>query len=544
MKKIIKSEALWVILMVGVLYALAYGPVVYRYQHPISGRTYLGFNAFAIDPLGYIATAQQGYAGRWTRLPQATSALGGKAFFVRSEYILTGHLARILSIHPLIMLKITTAVISVVYIMIIWKIIEAAFISRRQRLTGFFLVCFATGIILPSQTNGGWLALPIDTLVFQRLTLQQPHYMLSGLLTLVSVFMLSETLKQFRLKTFLVAVISGTLANHMFFPPMLLVYLSFGVYIVFEILRRTSLVTLRNYVIIITGFTLITALPLSNLWYSSQFYDMNTFRVSERMIPNAFVDFAGYQLSLGWLWVLTLISIPRFLAKKNVFQVLSLSYVLVHPLATFIVGARIGMSQVRFFQTPYFIFLAITGAAGIDSMFDLIRNRVKRSIATITAVLFITVTVISSISVYKKSLAYTVIGQYDMSEFGYPVTGNYKAMMWLGQFCNYQKSVLSDAINGNLILALTPCRVYMSDWVWKTQIAEGGVLEDTKNRFFAGEMGESEALEFVRGNGIKFIYFGLPEQQHHHSGRPFSHLGYSFLIPIYERDGVVIYKTD
>jgi hypothetical protein len=121
-RRIFQKDWIVATLMVGFLYACAYTPIAWNYYHGEPGRTYLGFTAFPIDYLGNLAIVQRGVSGFWTRTAFVTSAIPSQGFYIKTIYLLIGNIARVVSIPPVLMFKIASGILSVIFIVSLWVI--------------------------------------------------------------------------------------------------------------------------------------------------------------------------------------------------------------------------------------------------------------------------------------------------------------------------------------------------------------------------------------------------------------------------------------
>jgi hypothetical protein len=541
---IANQEIFWVIMLSVFLYGLAYGPVAYWYQNSPSGRTYLGFNAFAIDWLGQLATAQEGFNGHIFRTPIMSSTMEGKPFLLKTEYLLIGHLARITHISVINALKIAIFLISIFYLICIWIIIRNIFSNRTCRVLAYFLTLYATGISLPAWSFG-WVNMPKYSLVFERTTLDAPHYMLSGVFTIVSLYLLSQSLIKFKTGKYILAIISGLLAVQIFFPSMMVSIIALAIFIIIRIIRNQKLFGFSNDLIMISVYSFLVCLPLIQLWYAGQFFDMNTFKQSENIIPGVFDDLWQYFLTVGLILIPSVLAIPYIFKNRHPFFLLSLSWAIAHPVVIFVIRRITYTNKVRFFQTPYFIFFAILGASGIYVIYTWINKKSNRFIALIISLMLIITIILSGKYTYLLSLNFNAPERSDfVNDQGYPGGGEYQAMTWLKDYCSDKRVIMAGETNSTLLLALTPCKVYYSTWVWQGLLYnEGQYLENNILNFYNESLSTDDARNFLINNQIYYIYYGNAEQYFHSLGGKTGELTYQFLQKVYDKRAI-IYKID
>jgi hypothetical protein len=537
-------ELIPVIIISLILYCLAYSPIINRYENPLPDRTYLGFNAFAIDWLGQLATAQQGYAGEIFRTPIMTSTMEGRPFLIKAEYLIIGRIARIFNISVLNALKTAIAVISIFYLICIWIVIKNIFPGRMDRYLAYFLTLFATGIVMPDW-GFGWNNLPKFSQVFQRLTLDAPHYMLSGLFTVISVYLLSLNLSGYKPFKFILAVISGMLAVQIFFPSMMVTIVSLGLYLLVNILIRHDFTRLKKHLKIIGIYAVLVCIPLIQLWYAGNFFDMNTFKQSENIIPPVFLNIWQYYLSLGLLVIPASAGLAGFFKIKKPLLAISVLWLPAHTICTFIISRYTTTNMVRFFQTPYFFFLAVAGTYGIRLGYDFFRNKFNKTAAYIICIIFICGVIGSGFYAYKSSLNFNAPEKSDIiNDLGYPGTGEYLAMNWLTGYCNRERIILAGENDSTLLLAFTPCKVYLSSWVWQGLLFnEGELLKANMLSFFQEQMTADAARKFLNENRISYVYYGNSEKYYRSLSGRTDDLTYPFLTKIYDL-GAKIYRVN
>jgi hypothetical protein len=463
---------------------------------------------------------------------------------IKTEYLIVGNLARIFDIEVIQMLKISIAVISIFYISLVFIIIVKIFSDKYQRIIALMLGLFATGIYHPSQTFG-WVNLPKFSQVFQRMTLDAPHYMLSSLFTVASVYFISRTFGKFIWKKYLFAVISGLIAMQTFFPSMMVTLTSLGLFIGYRLIRTRKLSIYKKDLLLISSYSLIVCLPLIQLWYASNFFDMNTFKKSEFITPLIFTSFWQYVITIGPVFIFALIAIPKIFKSGQIFMELTIFWVLSHPVNIFVLSKLTNTNMARFFQTPYYIFLGISASVGIGVIYEMIKKYAGRYISIVFTSIFIILIFTSSYFSYKLSLEFNQLDGSDIvNDLGYPGIGEYQAMKWLKPYCNRNRLVMSSEPNGTLILALTPCRVYLSSWVRQGLLFdEAADLGSSMMMFYGEYLNESDAKKFLKDNKITYVYYGSAEQYFHSLGGKSGHLNYPFLKIIYDRDAI-IYLVD
>jgi hypothetical protein len=88
---------------------------------------------------------------------------------------------------------------------------------------------------------------------------------------------------------------------------------------------------------------------------------------------------------------------------------------------------------------------------------------------------------------------------------------------------------------GEMITAYVPLRVYQTqpltftNWIERRQLA---------GKFYSGAMSRTEVTEFIKTNGLTYVFYG-PEERYEH---PTTKLYPDILSPIFNNEEVTIYK--
>ncbi|MBU1037116.1 hypothetical protein KKF32_03705 [Patescibacteria group bacterium] len=113
----------------------------------------------------------------------------------------------------------------------------------------------------------------------------------------------------------------------------------------------------------------------------------------------------------------------------------------------------------------------------------------------------------------------------------------YQAMLWLKNNISKDKVILSSAKTGNIIPAVTANKVYIGhghqtgDWMFK--------LFKVKLWFFKTNKGDKEKYEWLKYEGINYIFYGSQER----FLESFNPQEKNYLKPVYQNNEVVIYQV-
>jgi len=240
----------------------------------------------------------------------------------------------------------------------------------------------------------------------------------------------------------------------------------------------------------------------------SQFWNYNTVAHTEQIVGYNPLPWQ-YVYAVGIPYLLSLFAIPYVLNKKQTFLTLCLPWIIVHPLATFVIAPLLNMNKSRFFLTAYFVVFAILATAGLRYMAELIRT--WKPIKNLTFRVFTGAAIIvigSGYFAYRDSYQRLRINfntLLEESTFGYPKKELMEAVWWLRDHTQKNDIVLADPYAGNLIPAFAGNRVYTSWWFW---LDSPELFTDTYTpviQFYTGAMTDSEASAFLHANSISYV---------------------------------------
>jgi len=539
--KILKSEMFWLGFFSVALYILAYFPVLENYRNKPSDRVYLGFTASPIDTLGHLTGIERGIMGYWLMDSYITTAIPGNWFFVKTIYYLAGHIARIIRLDAVTIYKLLTLFLSVIYLFTVWALVRYVFKNKNRRIMAFGLILFSAGIIIPGSGTG-WETIGSDMQVFQRMVNFEPHYMLAAITIIWTLIFTSRYFESKNPKWIFLSLFTILISSHSFFPPAIIFILGLAIYFVIKFiitrqLKQTLNEMLRTLFIAISGL-----IPIIYLWYSSRFYDMNTMVRSENLVPARF-GLWDYFFLVGPVTIASIIAIPVILKKSETLTLMTLSLAIVHPLAVVCFSGKIGVNQLRFLQTPYFVYLGILSVFGFEFILKIIRpKRLKFIISVVIGILM----VIPSLETYKQSFLYPQKFRYfDNLDFGYPKYDDYEAYRFIKNTYK-DRIILSKMTSGTSLMALTPNRAYVSSWIG-SQLGETTqillILTGVSN-FFSGKMKDNDACMYLKDNNISLVYFGQQEKNTNTWSGGSGKLTYKCLKSVFGNGTVEIYSFD
>ncbi len=530
-------EVLVVLLSILVLLIFSYKPIYDNFKNKTADRYYYGASEYPLDLMGSLSTVQEGYLGHWMRMPKATTTIEAKATFLKMEYILIGQAARLFHIDPLFMYFLSRFVISIIFLFSLYFIVRNVFKTPGQRIVSFILCLFATGIINPLQGMGIMHRLPLDSLVFQRLTLSAHHYLLSGFFTILSIYFLSLGIDSKRWKYIFIAGLFGFLATLIYPAGMVLVVLSLPLYLILKIIRLRLLLKsfslLKTEILFLGVYIIVSFIPLLYFRYASSFWDFNALSKTELIVPFTILPFEYIQ-AIGLVYIFSLIAYIPILKSGKTFFLLLIPWIVIHPLSIFIVSYILGINSIRFFLTPYFLVFAILATVGIFWI-------VKR----VSFAVVITIIVLASgyysyeTSMISQRVCFCLVSS--VYDYGYPKKEVMDALFWLRKNTEESNIVLSGFYAGTLIPAFSGNYVYTSWWHYIMSPPNINTTSTLVNRFYSHNMDNLEALEFLKRNRISYVFFGDGERKNLTDG---GDLRYPFLKQKNKNNQTIIYAVE
>lgn len=535
------KEFLFFVIITLILYAGAYVPILWNYANPLSGRTYLGFQTSAIDALGNLTMVQRGYGGEWLKRSFTTSTIVSKPFLIKTEFFIVGQIARLLSVNPILMYKISLFISSILYILIVWLIISGTFTDSSLRISAYFLILLSTGVLIPGIRTA-WDKAGGEAMVFQRMTLQQLHYQLGAILTVLSIYFFSKTLQTKRKLYLFLSCFIALLTAQIFSPAAMVNVLAILIYQIIKKIKDKRLIFTRSELLFSGIFIFFSGIPMVQFLYASRFYDFNLMRATEMLFDPKYI-FLDYPTLIGPIFV-SIVFLPYLIKKTDNYILLCISWVFAHPIMMFLISPKLSINPQRFIQMPYYFFWGIITVISLQIISKKIREKYGNKPAITIIVLFLITTVIFSIPMYIKSYGYmTERKSTDYFDLGYPYSGDVAAYKQMTTLIPARSIVLSDQYAGLLMQAFAPVDAYGSFWMEQLLLSGSYEIMLPARRFYSGLMDKDEAEQFIRNNNINYVFFGNMERAHSLYNGNGTQLNYDFLEKIYDNGQASIYKV-
>lgn len=510
----------------GILIFLAYIPIIRNYQRVPTDRLYYGGEEYPLDMTGNLSYVQQGYNGHVLSFFNYSTRLPNQASLLKFEYLAIGHLARIFRLDPILMFQITRFILGILFLLTIAVIIRSIFASSFERTIAYLLVLFATGFVPLSS-------FPFDSLVFERIMLSMPHYVIGAIGSLLSVYFLAQVIegKGSRV-TFVASLLFGIVASFSYSPDIVFVVL--GLPVVISLILWKKFAHPRYLIGLVLVWAVVVVAPIAYVrlvWVTawqqilpSHMEALNPLRLTPLQ----------YLAAVGSGFLFSIVALPRVLKKNNVLLFVFASWLILHPVGEFFLSDIMGINRVRFFLTPYYVAFGILGTIGIITV-----SQKRRLVALLLTTLVLASGFTDYVANWKRANLCFCIERY--RDYGYPKRTLVAAMNWLKTNTQEHDVVLSDYFTGTLLPGFSGNAVYVSWWYRLIDPPDRHLVEVEIGPFYKGEMSQREARDFLGRERISYVFYGEVERALNND--KVENLPYAGLVPVYNRDMTTIYEV-
>lgn len=507
-------------------------------------RVYLGFEEYPIDYTWALDIMRQGYNGHANMFLQFSTTLPENRGYIKLEYLFIGRIAGIFGLDLIDAFHFSRFLISITYIFFLYGIIRSLFSDSSTRITAFLLVLFGTGISLVPKAME-MLGNAHDAQVFQRMTDASLHHILGALLSFVSLFFLAQSIQKSKNQYFfLVSIVCGMAAAIVFPPAMVMVLLSLPVSWILSVLiriRKKNNLSIGYWHIgkLITYMGLVSIPMLYVRYVTSVLWAPHNFTHNEELNPFS-VPLQYYPFIMGTTYLLSIISVPFVLKKPNTFLLLLLPWVVLHPLAEYILAPILSINKIRFFLVPYYVSFGILSSVTIRDVSRWLSSAIPRIPKYFWTILFIIITFGVSWQSYIVSYntSRVVFWLSDNFSFGYPKKDLVFAMEWLQKNTQETDVVLTHLYSGNLVPGFSGNRVVTSWWHRLADSPGFYPLFWEVEMFYRGAMTENQARTFIKDHDIAYVLYSDSEKLAGTATLP-----YSFLAPVFTSGGTLVYRA-
>lgn len=516
-KWLLRRDIIWIIIASIVCYVIVTLPIIDNIRNAPPDRYYYGGEEYPLDMLGNLATVQLGYHGYLTRIPKITTVFQGSGYLLKFEYILTGWIARIFVMDPLVSYYLVRGLVSLLYLGTIAWIIRRIFPKGNEGVLAFVLVVFGAAITIPGRA---WV--PMDRVVFDalpliRTTFAMTHYMLGGLYTMLSLYFLARSIDlPARSKHYLTAIILAFLSSFAYAPTMVVVILTLPIF--FFLYMCTHQITLKRVKMLAMPLWMVgiyagvALLPMLYVRYLSiNTWDFTTHGILEKLNPFT-LTVQEYFLTVGIPYVLSWFALPNIIKKKKTYLLLLAGWLIIHPLVEFFLSDLIGLNRIRMLLTPYFVVFGLLATEGIRMIAskNFPRLFTKQVISLGLVIVIIASGYLSYAIVYRRT--HVCFCSPPMFDYSYPNRDLMQAIWWLKGHTKETDNVLSGYYAGTLIPAFAGNSVYTSWWFRLTNLPEVGYTRNLVDAFYREIMTPSEAQEFIDANHISYVLVSQEER--------------------------------
>ncbi len=492
-----------------------------------------GEHIYTYDYNTYLSKIRQGMEDRWSVVDKYDNHPEDRGVFIQMLYLLSGKAGGFMDLTPVLTFHLLRTILSVAWIITI--ILTNVYFLKKTRsiIAGIIFSILASSWPLFYKFQGAtWVQLYMNWWqemdVLKRLS-YLPHYTLSY----ISIALFSILIHKVRhfwiiclLQFFLILIQpSGGL--------LLIAYWTIY-YLIKSVWEKKLQIPLTKTLILL----ICSLIPLFYIGTITASYPWKALVEYEKEFPMVF-SLGEYLLSLGPIAITGLIGLILVLKTKEK---------LLLPIASWVLAALASMiffiivpyqSPLRFAQTANHIPLAILSVYALNFVFD--KKNLGRLIASVAAIIIIVnglVQVYFSLKRQMQFIHQRAVAGYPLVPYPpqvmYPLKDFWEAVRWLGNNTKITDVVFSKFTAGNYIPAYAGNFVYFGH----TESPGFAARQMVVNEFFSGSMGEDQAFNLLKREGISYIFYGPQEKE----GTTQRISRYPFLKPVYNNNYVTIFQ--
>ncbi|MDH7475909.1 MAG: hypothetical protein QHH09_00355 [Microgenomates group bacterium] len=510
----------------------------------------LGEHIYPYDYNVYLSKIRQGAEGRLTVVDKYDNNPSQKGVFLQMFYLLSGKVGGFFRLEPGTIYFLMRLFASVFWLLTIVFLNILFLRQKRFYLLGIILCLLsASWPVIAKIDNQFWLKGYMDWWqemdVLKRISFL-PHDVVNYLnLAFLNIFLYFFSITNQKKYFFFIAVI--LFFSFFIHPAAGLTFLiswflfHFIKFIFFkEKVNRYKKNNLKKFFLTTLVLVLVSLIPLFYIKTVVSAYPWKTL-----------VDFDQYQrlpfslkeyfLALGPILISGFFGIFLVFLQKNRRFLILTSWFLSTLMGMVIFTFFPWQSPMRFVQTANHIPLAILSVYFFEAML----KRKKFSLNLILYIL-ITITIVSgglltfySLKSQNHFIHQRVVATIPLVPYPpqvmYPLTDFYQGLKWLEKNTDRQSIVLSKITAGNYIPA------YAGNFVFFGHVGETPHFferEKLVNNFFSGLMNPGEAKDFLKKEGINYIFYGPQEKD----GAIRDIDRYDFIKPVFKSNYVTIYS--
>jgi hypothetical protein len=594
LKKLVKSEVLFVIFFTTLILTLNIIPMILQTRHSKPDLVFSLVHNNIQDFYFYQSIMNQGANGAWlisdpyTTEPHQTS-------FIFAYFAWAGKLSRLFSVPYAYLYHFFRFLSGFLLFFFVYRLIKKLAIPY-PRLAFLFFV-FASPLLHQKVENGITTFVPymnwwtgMDAI---RRSAYLPHHMIGALLLVLILLLLLSFWEKIKLKTFLTMIVLGISMSFIHTPSMLilLMILPPTLFINFfsnqitlkghNLVIKTHFPKLKKYLLLL-AYWLIGLLALllmvsqTNKGFPwSQYLDWEKnlqFRLESELIG-----------ALGILTPFALVGLVKSLISRKFSSILIACW-LVIPFLLIPFATKLNISNIRLIQGVPYLPLAILAVMGTDCIIQFLKTlsiklylshnsmheaRNSRQIQDLNFKnsKYLKILRLSSISIFGfrifqplVTLNYWLIGllillftintlptlkwsmRDQIAEYWYFYRNVYLQKNLFPAFSFINKNyppktkTLSTFYTGNYLPAFTNTISFIGHFGYTYNLVEKQTLME---KFLGNIMSEQEAKNFLLNNKINLVFQGSEEKFYYHS-----YLYPTLLNPDYDKEGITIYSTN
>lgn len=522
----------WIVVVISALVIFLNNlPLIWGLTNPKEGLVFLGRRDInSQDLYTYVSFIEQGKRGRFL-FENLYQSEPQKQRLLRPSYILIGKAAWLFDISSIWAYHLARLVLIFAFFFVLWRFVSLFFTEAFKRIAAYTLILTSSGIGFAVARFAGstdtWVPESVTFLALQ----EAPHFILAQILMIGGFLFYLKGLGENSIKMYILASISFLLLS--FEHPFNLGIVAAAIFTaslwLFALKRHKVKYLLKGLFIVVpvlligVGYQIFEVFqnPVLTSWASQ----------NKLLSPDPLHWLLGY----GLLLILATLGAEKFLQEKSTTQILALSWIFSTALLLY--------SPIFFqrrFSEGLHIPISIMAAAGIfvaiPALSKFVVSSYRRLFQNIILVAIFLILALSSFAIVIGDI--NIINSDSGVYYYYHLTrGEIEGIGKLREKTNGKDVILANWFYGNLIPGLTGRKVYIGHKV-QTPFFDQKVAKI--NRFLLNK-NSKEARQFLKDNGITYIFLGRNDSMLEYGFKPFEK---PYLTDVYNKDDVLIFKVE
>jgi hypothetical protein len=520
-------------------------PTLFMKNNSPPGYSYTFIHNSISDYPYYISFIRQGTYGRLKAIDQFTHEVQTEGYY-HVFYVWLGRFGGILNLDPKIIYFYARIFLGGLFLLVSYRFIRLFFIEKKDRLWTFLIFIISSSwpkLVLTEKGFDIWQYLYwwTESDALRRITFI-PHFLIGHIGLITAVFLLIKLLKNFSYKYFFLMLLVGFFTG-IFHPPSLgMIYYIFFMYLSISLMIflfhkimlifpspnyylliskklsfRLNFMTNKNpnilkKIFILKKFSLIVAFfilsvpSLIYIYYLTGYVFPWTLMKAQESLFYA-IDIKEYLLSIGPVLILGILGIIFLTVRKKLIIskyllifIWSLLPIIMIPVSEYIHYSKLNnfiptFANIRFLSMVIQLPLSISAM----SLLIIIRKKYSRRLYYFLIFLFIAL----SFPVLSLSLKSQLNDFAQSNQFRYVSRSIIDAFQYMDQTGSENTLVLTGHDNSLLLPLFSKNRVYAGQSIYTF---DNPKKENLANEFFQGKMNKCQSLEFIKDNGIDYIF--------------------------------------